>query len=106
MLLDKPCRLFFGVFRRFFSGVVQNLAYRHADDFSQMSTDFNSDKAKAGTGRRSLSLVLSPKAQIFTLEVSFYGYKTHEDTPIVPYSENRYRQLGSSIGKTLLDYYT
>ena len=86
--------------------VFPRILTAHADDFSQMNTDFNSDKAKAGTGRRSLSLVLSPKAQIFTLEVSFYGYKTHKDAPIVAYSENRYRQLGTSIAKSLLDYYT
>eukprot|EP00040_Diaphanoeca_grandis_P017456 m.91087 g.91087 ORF g.91087 m.91087 type:complete len:449 (+) comp26444_c0_seq2:444-1790(+) len=84
--------------------VFPKLLAAHADDFSEKTTDFNSDKAKAGTGRRAVIHTLSQQAQIFTLEVSFYAYKTRQNT-VVPYSQQRYRDLGVAIARSFCDYY-
>eukprot|EP00041_Stephanoeca_diplocostata_P016832 m.333446 g.333446 ORF g.333446 m.333446 type:complete len:298 (-) comp20504_c0_seq23:749-1642(-) len=87
--------------------VFPHLMAAHADDFSLDNTDFNSHKAKAGTGRRALMQVMHSTAQIYTLEVSFYGYPHPGDPTItVPYSEERYRQLGAAVGRALADYYS
>lgn len=83
-----------------------NILRAYAADFSNDKTDFNSDKAKAGTGRRSLAQVLDSTAQIYTLEVSFYGYRPQEraDT-IIPYTISRYKRLGVAVARSFLEYF-
>lgn len=69
-------------------------------------TDFNAHKAKAGTGRRCLAQVLDPRAQIYTLEVSFYGYKSRNGVgELVPYTESSFIEIGWHLGKALSDYH-
>jgi hypothetical protein len=86
--------------------IFPRLMAMHSEDFSIDNTDFNSDKMKAGTGRRTLSLVLEPKAQIYTLEVSFFSYVTENGAGVVvPYDEQGYMQIGYNLGKSFSDYY-
>ena len=86
--------------------IFPRLMAMHAEDFSIENTDFNSHKAKAGTGRRTLSLVLEPKAQIYTLEVSFFCFLTENGAGvIVPYDEASYAKIGNTLGKAFSDYY-
>ena len=62
--------------------------------------------AQAGTGRRTLSLVLDPRAQIYTLEVSFYCYVTANGTGVVvPYDQASYAKIGHTLGKSFAEYH-
>ena len=88
--------------------VFPRLLAAHSDDFSLANTDFNAHKAKAATGRRSLASVLAPHAQIYTLEVSFWCYITKNggaEGRILPYSEDRYAQIGTALGSAFADYF-
>jgi len=92
--------------------VFPRLLAAHADDFSIEATDFNSHKAKAGTGRRALMDVMHPTAQIYTLEASFFAYPAkvpgaRDDAPpaYVPYTQTRYRELGCTVGRAMADYF-
>jgi hypothetical protein len=93
--------------------VFPKLLAAHADDFSVEQTDFNSHKAKAGTGRRALAEVMHPDAQIYTLEVSFFAYpiategeSTGTDPPtFVPYTPTRYREVGATVARAMSDYF-
>eukprot|EP00035_Acanthoeca_spectabilis_P009729 m.171664 g.171664 ORF g.171664 m.171664 type:complete len:455 (+) comp14818_c0_seq5:328-1692(+) len=99
--------------------VFPRILAAHADDFSINQTDFNSHKAKAGTGRRALMDVMHPDAQIYTLEVSFFAYPAVVEAeggrngtvdppnppPYVPYTQRRYREVGETVGRAMSDYF-
>lgn len=80
----------------------------NTNDFSLENTLFNSDKQKAGTGRRSLGSIVGPETHCYTLEVSFYGYYKQpqaESSQIVPYTACLYQNLGTNLGKTFASTY-
>eukprot|EP00051_Salpingoeca_urceolata_P011895 m.147929 g.147929 ORF g.147929 m.147929 type:complete len:428 (+) comp17301_c1_seq3:364-1647(+) len=74
-----------------------------AEEFSLAQTLFNNDKAKAGTGRRSLGGLLNPQAQCYTLEVSCYGFL--REGHVVPFTERGYVQLGNKVGQAFSVFY-
>lgn len=91
--------------------VFPRLLAARADDFSVDKVNFNTHKGKAGTGRRALAQVLHPEALIYTLEVSFFGYKPSvvgaeggDESKHVPYTQERYREVGDAVGRAMADY--
>ena len=58
-------------------------------DYSSENTMYNKDTDKAGTARRLLSnTIQSENTNVYSLEVSMYGYKPDQKTDkIVPYTE-------------------
>jgi hypothetical protein len=68
---------------------------------------------------------MHPEALIYTLEVSFFGYKippkpsdsdvagelgqSHQDAAApmthVPYTQERYREVGVAVGRAMADYF-
>lgn len=77
------------------------------DDFSIQNTIYNRDPGKSGTSRRFFSNMLPSKANCYTLEVSFYGYRSKQDPSkaVTAYTEDSYIKLGENIAWALLDYY-
>lgn len=51
------------------------------------NTMFNSDNNKVGTARRYLCTNLSNKVNVYTFEVSIFGYKLKDSNVIIPYTE-------------------
>nr|XP_032822144.1 cytosolic carboxypeptidase 6 [Petromyzon marinus] len=81
------------------------LLCRNASDFSLASTTFDSDAAKAGTARRSLSTLLSSSCLCYTLEVSFSAFVPPHGGAAVPYTCGSYMNLGKNLARTFLDFY-
>ena len=92
-------------------------------DYSSENTMYNKDTDKAGTARRLLSnMIQSENTNVYSLEVSMYGYKPDQKTDkIVPYTEENCKNnqmgkvdsdlfcldilQGRSICRALWDYY-
>ncbi|XP_061594196.1 cytosolic carboxypeptidase 6 [Cololabis saira] len=85
--------------------VFPRLVCQNAPDFSFSNTSFNRDVVKAGTGRRFLGGLLDDSSYCYTLEVSFYSYRTADSTAPLPYTEQTYMRLGKNVARTFLDYY-
>eukprot|EP00039_Didymoeca_costata_P024826 m.11606 g.11606 ORF g.11606 m.11606 type:complete len:462 (+) comp4488_c0_seq2:346-1731(+) len=85
--------------------VFPNIMAAFCDDFSESNTDFNAHKVKEGTGRRTVSTILDPKAIIYTLEVSCHSYISKETQLPVQYSEEDYMRTGYGLGLSLKAFY-
>ena len=85
--------------------IFPRLLYANAEDFSMTNTSFNRDALKAGTGRRYLGNALDPRAQCYTLEVSFASYSPAIGQNQLPYTEEAYLKLGRNVARTFIDYY-
>eukprot|EP00297_Palpitomonas_bilix_P006051 CAMPEP_0113883720 /NCGR_PEP_ID=MMETSP0780_2-20120614/9779_1 /TAXON_ID=652834 /ORGANISM="Palpitomonas bilix" /LENGTH=423 /DNA_ID=CAMNT_0000871101 /DNA_START=74 /DNA_END=1345 /DNA_ORIENTATION=+ /assembly_acc=CAM_ASM_000599 len=78
----------------------------NAKEFSLQNSRFCADPTKAGTGRRALGDYLDPTPQCFTLEVSFFGVSDGLAQRVArPFTEDTYRSLGESLGRTFADNY-
>jgi hypothetical protein len=69
--------------------VFPKMLAQNCMDYSSENTMYNKDTDKAGTARRLLSnIIQSENTNVYSLEVSMYGYKPDQKTDkIVPYTE-------------------
>ena len=69
--------------------VFPKMLAQNCMDYSSENTMYNKDTEKAGTARRLLSnIIQSENTNVYSLEVSMYGYKPDQKTDkIVPYTE-------------------
>ncbi|KAJ3278001.1 Cytosolic carboxypeptidase 6 [Borealophlyctis nickersoniae] len=73
--------------------------------FSLENTSYNRDAVKAGTGRRTLGEFLDKESKCYTLEVSFFCYQDRDTGRNVPYTVDKYKELGRNLVAALTDYY-
>ena len=81
------------------------LDYR-AKEFSMSDTKRCKDPSKLGASRRVLGEVLNVAKYCYTLEVSFFSYKSSaESTKMSPFTMENYCNLGKNMCMALADFY-
>eukprot|EP00055_Hartaetosiga_balthica_P015211 m.88323 g.88323 ORF g.88323 m.88323 type:complete len:853 (+) comp8805_c1_seq1:2084-4642(+) len=73
--------------------------------FSLARSKFNSDTAKSGTGRRTIGSILGVQGHSYTLETSFYGFTGMNEEAVIPFTENKYKQLGQEVVDAMIQCY-
>ncbi|CAL8082537.1 unnamed protein product [Orchesella dallaii] len=81
------------------------LLAHNADDYSVSHTMYNRDPVKAGTARRHLCEILRSTVNVYTLEVSFFGYHQPATNAVVSYNEDGYFRLGRNVVRTFFEYF-
>ena len=81
------------------------LLAHNTPDFNTSQTMYNRDPNKASTARRFLCDILPSVVNVYTLQVSIYGYLQPKTGALVPYTEDAYYRLGRNLARTIFDYY-
>ncbi|KAG2379463.1 hypothetical protein C9374_006580 [Naegleria lovaniensis] len=77
-----------------------------AKEFSMSDTKRCKDPSKLGTSRRVLGEVLRVAKYCYTLEVSFFSFKTSSlETKLTPFTTENYQSLGKNMCLALSDFY-
>nr|CAG4718011.1 unnamed protein product [Naegleria fowleri] len=77
-----------------------------AKEFSMSDTKRCKDPSKLGTSRRVLGEVLRVAKYCYTLEVSFFSFKTSSvETKLTPFTTENYQSLGKNMCLALADFY-
>ncbi|OXA52511.1 Cytosolic carboxypeptidase 6 [Folsomia candida] len=81
------------------------LLAHNAEDYNPSHTMYNRDPNKAGTARRHLCEILRNTVNVYTMEVSYFGYTQALSNAIITYNEDGYLRLGRNLARTFFEYY-
>ncbi|KAJ3033875.1 Cytosolic carboxypeptidase 6 [Rhizophlyctis rosea] len=84
---------------------LPSLLAQKVEGFSIERTSFDRDEGKRGTGRRTVGEHLTPSSKCYTLEVSFFCYQDPVTGENVPYTVEKYMELGKNLVSALVDFY-
>jgi len=84
--------------------ILPNFMDKISQDFSIRNTNYNADKAKEGTARRTLESTAHLYA--YTLEISMSHFYGKFNTNAVFYDEAKYASIGTNLMRSIEHYFT